>query len=64
MIDQQDTELPAPIIGGIWAAIFLTMFGVFGVAATVGAVTLVLWLVWHFLPQTPTASPLPGPGRK
>jgi len=55
-------ELPAPIIGGIWAAVFLTMFGAFVVAVTVGAVTLVMWLLWRFLPQidAPPAGPDPS----
>ena len=44
-------DLPALVIGGIWAAIFLVLFDVFAAAVSVAAVTAVLWLMWRFLPR-------------
>ena len=42
---------PAAVIGGLWGAILLTLFGVFPAALVVGTVTAVMWLLWRFLPH-------------
>jgi hypothetical protein len=44
-------ELPAPIIGGAWGAVLLTVFGVPAAGAAIAAVTALMWLLWRFLPD-------------
>jgi hypothetical protein len=45
------TELPAPIIGGAWAAVMLVVFGVPAAGAAIAVATGLIWLMWRFLPQ-------------
>jgi hypothetical protein len=45
------TELPAPLIGGAWGAVLLVVFGVPAAGAAIAAATILIWLLWRFLPQ-------------
>jgi hypothetical protein len=44
-------DLPVPIVGGVWASVFLVIFGLAPAAAAVGAATGLIWLLWRFLPH-------------
>ena len=64
--DGERKDLPAPIIGGAWAAVMLVVFGVPAAGAAIAGATALIWLLWRFLPQLeagPADEPVTAPSR-